>query len=96
MLPSLFRQAVVANTDKTWFDHFRPQNGRTHIDEVNFWRPLAQTHVKAVAPGDPFFLRLKHPHNAIAGFGFFAVDFALPVAMAWDIFGPKNGATDFP
>ena len=41
--------------------------------------------------GEPFFFRLKHPINVIAGFGFFAVQTFMTIRMAWDIFGNKNG-----
>lgn len=90
-----FAKALVANTDKAWFDHFRPEDRETLVDEVNFWRPLAQQHFHAIAPGEPFFLRLKQPFYAIAGFGFFATQSALPIRMAWEVFEWKNGDPDF-
>lgn len=43
----------------------------------------------------PFFFRLKSPHNAIAGFGYFASYSALPAWLAWGSFGRTNGAADF-
>jgi hypothetical protein len=42
MTPIPIEPAVVTNTDKQWFEHFRPKDQLTVIDEVNFWRPLAQ------------------------------------------------------
>ena len=89
------QRAVVANTDRAWFDCFRLGDGRTHVDEVNFWRPVAQQEFKALSPGEPFFFRLKHPINAIAGFGFFAVQSFMTVAMAWEIFGDRNGDLNY-
>jgi putative restriction endonuclease len=86
--------AVVANTDREWFDHFWSADGSRVLDEVNFWRPSAQSHFRALPPGGPFFLRLKHPINAIAGFGFFAVDAHMSPEMAWEIFAEKNGDPD--
>lgn len=83
--------AVVALTDKAWFDHFRPTDELTIVDEVNFWQPLTQHAFRALDAGGPFFFRLKAPINAIVGFGFFAVQSALPVDVAWDVFGWKNG-----
>jgi putative restriction endonuclease len=65
------------------------------MDEVNFWRPLAQSPFKALSPGEPFFFRLKHPHNCIAGYGFFAHATRLPLRLAWDAFGLRNGDPSF-
>lgn len=53
--------AVVGLTDDAWFRHFRPDDARVEVDEVNFWRPLAQTQFRALEPGQPFFFRLKAP-----------------------------------
>jgi hypothetical protein len=61
--------AVVAVTDRQWFDHFRPQDERVGVDEVNFWQHAAQRHLRAIPVGGPFFFRPKAPWNAIAGFG---------------------------
>jgi putative restriction endonuclease len=38
---------------------------------VNFWRPGSQANFGVIEPGEPFFFKLKAPHNAIAGFGYF-------------------------
>ena len=38
---------------------------------------------------------MKNPHYAIAGFGYFARSSILPAWLAWESFGPKNGAPDF-
>jgi putative restriction endonuclease len=83
--------AVVANTDNLWFSHFRPDDTLSIVDEVNFWRPLAQQRIRALPVGAPLFFRLKRPHSAIAGFGFFAGEYLLPTRIAWDMFGTKNG-----
>jgi putative restriction endonuclease len=85
------RAAIVANTDREWFDHFSTEDELRVVDEVNFWRPSAQSRFRALPAGGPFFLRLKHPVNAIAGFGFFAVDAQMSPEMAWELFGEKNG-----
>lgn len=61
----------IANTDHDWYT-FLASQGPT-LDEVNFWQPSGGHSVfRAIAPGEPFFFRLKAPHNAIAGFGWFA------------------------
>lgn len=85
---------VVANTDRRWFDFFRREDTLTVVDEVNFWRPSAQSQFQALRPGEPFFLRLKSPANAIAGFGFFAAEWSMSIQMAWEVFGDKNGDPD--
>ena len=84
-------RAVVGNTDINWFRHFRPRDEFTCVDEVNFWRPRAQQHFRSLDVGQPFFFRLKHPFNAIAGFGFFAVQSFMAIGVAWEVFGTKNG-----
>jgi putative restriction endonuclease len=81
----------VANTDRAWFDHFRPRDELARVDEVNFWRPLAQSEFRALQPGEPLFFRLKEPDAAVVGFGFFAVYARTSVSQAWELFGDKNG-----
>ena len=88
---AMYLPAVVANTDERWFSHFRPNDQITEIDEVNFWRPTAQAEFRALSPGEPVFFRLKEPHNAIAGFGFFAISSLMTIQLAWEIFGDRNG-----
>ncbi|MEO8538121.1 MAG: HNH endonuclease [bacterium] len=83
--------AVVANTDPRWFEHFRPSDKLRIVDEVNFWRPSAQSQFRALQLGEPLFFRLKHPVNAVAGFGFLAVAMSMSVEMAWEFFGERNG-----
>lgn len=83
--------AVVANTDAAWFAHFRPEDELQRVDEVNHWRPRAQQQFNALTVGEPFFFRLKQPINAVAGFGFFALQTFLPISLAWQVFGDKNG-----
>ena len=48
--------AAVAVTDDAWFAHFAREEGRRLVDEVNFWRPLAQSQAFRVVPvGGPVF-----------------------------------------
>jgi putative restriction endonuclease len=86
-------RGFVANTELEWFETFR--SAAIPPDEVNFWRPGADASFKAVRPGEPLFFKLKMPHNAIAGFGFFAHFSPLPIAVAWDVYGHANGAASF-
>lgn len=85
------QNALVALTDRRWFDFLRSGAIAGRVDEVNFWRPLAQTGFRSLSPGEPFFFRLKHPVNAIAGYGFFTHSTRIPISMAWETFGPANG-----
>lgn len=86
--------AVVALTDDRWFRFLRTRAINGLLDEVNFWRPMG-TAFKALAPGEPFFFRLKHPVNAIAGYGFFAHFTLLPVQLAWQTFERGNGDANY-
>jgi len=85
------RPPYIALTDRRWFDYLASRSEFGRIDEANFWRPSAQTAPAGVAPGDPFFLRLKAPVAAIAGFGFYAGFCTLPLRDAWTTFGDRNG-----
>jgi putative restriction endonuclease len=58
--------------------------------DVNFWQPSAKSPKKMEA-GTPFFFKLKAPHNAICGFGYFHSFTVLPVWLAWETFERANG-----
>lgn len=79
----------VGVTDNTWFD-FLSKRG---LDEVNFWQPSATPPFKGAPMGMPFLFKLKRPNNHIAGGGFFVTYSRLPISLAWEIFGEKNGAS---
>lgn len=89
------RNAVVALTDRRWFDFLRSRAAEGVLDEVNFWRPRAQTSFRRLAAGEPFFFRLKSPVNKIAGYGFFALDTKVTVRLAWEAFRERNGDATF-
>jgi putative restriction endonuclease len=86
-------RGFVANTDYDWFTYLRAIE--PPIDEVNFWRPGSGTSFGALVPGEPLFFKLKSPHNAIAGFGYFAHFSRLPVSMVWQVYGEANGAGSY-
>jgi putative restriction endonuclease len=77
----------VGNTDNAWFDFLAAQSG---VDEVNFWQPSAQNFA-AIGEGERFAFRLKSPRNLIGGFGTLVQVSRLPIQMAWEAFGVKNG-----
>lgn len=75
-------------TDFAWFRFLRERR----VDEVNFWQPQGGRAFLTIPPGAPFFFKLKHPHNAIGGIGYFAHHSVLPAWLAWETFGEANGA----
>lgn len=77
----------LANTDNEWFD-LLAQN--PHIDEVNFWQPSAKN-FNAISVGEIIAFRLKSPRAKIGGFGILSSSSILPIQIAWDAFGEKNG-----
>jgi len=76
----------------TDYDWFRFLAERPDIDEVNFWQPSGGVEFKALQPSEPFLFKLHSPRNFIVGGGFFAHWSPLPVSLAWEAFGEKNGA----
>jgi len=80
----------VGVTHPDWYQFLREASP----GEVNFWRPGGQNFA-ALTPGELFLFKLKAPYNAIAGGGFYVRYTQLPLSLAWDVFGPKNGAADY-
>jgi putative restriction endonuclease len=82
--------AYLGVTDRDWFDYLSAQ---LDVDEVNFWQPNPWGGAFGVLRrGEPFLFKLKAPVNAIAGGGFFERYEDLPLSLAWNAFGIKNGA----
>ena len=79
----------VAVTDPGWWAHLAREPGPK---DANFWRPSPRAFRLSI--GAPFFFKLKAPHNAIAGFGYFAGFSVLPDWLAWETFGAANGVAD--
>jgi putative restriction endonuclease len=80
-------RGYVAVTDPGWFERLSRTPGPK---DANFWRPSARPFAR-LEIGTPFLFKLKAPHNAIAGFGYFAGFTILPDWLAWDTFGEANG-----
>jgi putative restriction endonuclease len=80
----------VGVTDNDWF-RFLANLGP---EEVNFWRP-SPTRFRAVSEGAPFLFKLHSPEDFIVGGGFLVKFERLPLSLAWDAFGRKNGLPDF-
>ncbi len=84
----------IAVTNPQWYRHLRTRAGAAGVlDEVNFWNPSGKP-LKGFAPGDPVFFRLKAPDHRLAGYGFFATFYELPLLRAWETFGALNGCND--
>jgi putative restriction endonuclease len=78
----------IGVTDNNWFEFLSPRSP----DEVNFWRPSGFGSFQAIPTDSPFLFKLHSPHNFIAGGGFFIRHSNLPLSLAWEAFGEKNGA----
>lgn len=85
-------KGFIGNTDPQWHALLLArQRANLPLEEVNFWKPSEVANFKALQPGEPLLFRLKSPHNAIGGVGFFERFSMLPVWLAWDTFGVANG-----
>jgi putative restriction endonuclease len=82
-------RSFVGVTDYDWYRLLSSDPG---IDEVNFWKPGGQQGFSVLQPGDLFLFKLHAPRSAIVGGGFFAHFTRLPISLAWEAFGIKNGA----
>lgn len=81
----------VGVTDNDWYRFLAEHQP----DELNFWRPTSRS-FRAIKEGSPFLFKLHSPLNYIVGGGFFVRHSVLPIYLAWDAFGTKNGAPDLP
>jgi len=84
-------KAFLAVTDNDWFEFLSRQ---PDIDEVNFWTPSGTPLAKFVV-GQPVLFKLHAPHNYVVGGGFFAHFSLLPLSLAWETFGDKNGVSSY-
>ncbi len=76
-------------TDNRWFQNLSRQ---PDLDEVNFWHPRGRAPFSTLPEGSPFLFKLKSPYHHIAGGGYFIKFESLPLELAWEAFGTKNGA----
>jgi putative restriction endonuclease len=81
-------KAFVGVTDFDWLTFL---SALPEIDEVNFWQPGGGHRFQSLSPGEPFLFKLHSPRDYIVGGGFFAHNSILPLSLAWDAFGEKNG-----
>ena len=85
-------KAWVGVTDTDWY---RFLSARPDLDEVNFWQPSGGRQFRAIAPGDLFLFKIRHPENYIVGGGLFAHFSVAPSRLVWEAFGEKNGAPTY-
>jgi putative restriction endonuclease len=83
----------VGVTDNQWFDVVSHVPG---VDEVNFWQPGGGSKAfRVLHQGEPFLFKLHRPLNFIVGGGFFVKQTRVPISLAWEAFGVKNGAGSY-
>lgn len=80
----------IGVTDNTWFKFLADRQP----DEVNFWQPGGASTFRALNTGELFLFKLHAPLNFIAGGGFFVKHSLVPLSLAWEAFGEKNGTED--
>jgi putative restriction endonuclease len=85
-------------TDQHWYDYLRSVPG---LDEVNFWQPSPNAEFRAIGKGDVFLFKLHKSRRTqgqdlIAGGGVFVSFSTLPISLAWEAFGQRNGAATYP
>lgn len=81
----------VGVTDPGWFKFLSARQ----LEEVNFWQPSSKPLFSRALPGMPFLFKLKRPYNHIGGGGLYVADSILPLSVAWEVFGEKNGAATY-
>lgn len=80
----------IGITDGDWYRFLR---AHPELEEINFWRPKGGASFRAIQPGEPFLFKLHAPDNVIVGGGYLSGAIKdLPVSLAWECFGPGNGA----
>jgi putative restriction endonuclease len=78
----------VAVTDYDWF---QLHASKSHVVEVNFWRPSPEASFKVLNAGEMLLFKLHSPRNFIVGGGFFTRFVHLPISLSWEAFGEGNG-----
>ena len=79
----------VGVTDNKWYDFL----SKVSPDEVNFWQPSGIPPFKKKI--ELFLFKLHSPLNYIAGGGYFVTYTNLPISLAWETFGRKNGVANY-
>ena len=65
--------------------------GKMFLNTDTFWQPSATPPFTNAPIGLPFLFKLRRPYNHIAGGGLFVAYSKMPLSLAWEVFGQKNG-----
>lgn len=79
----------VGVTDNKWYEFLAD----SRPEEVNFWQPSGTPPFKKQI--ELFLFKLHSPLNYIAGGGYFVTYTNLPISLAWETFGEKNGVSNY-
>ena len=79
----------VGVTDNSWYEFLSNLNP----NEVNFWQPSGTPAFKKQL--ELFLFKLHSPLNYIVGGGYFVTYTNLPISLAWETFGEKNGVSSY-
>ena len=74
-------------TDLRWYNYLSAYTP----EDINFWQPGGHANFRALTRGGAFLFKLKASYNAIGGVGYFWAYSQLPLNLAWDTFGSRNG-----
>jgi putative restriction endonuclease len=80
----------VGVTDNDWYNFL----SELKPDEVNFWQPSSTPPFKRKDIG-LFLFKLHSPLKYITGGGYFVTYINLPLSIAWETFGAKNGVNNY-
>jgi putative restriction endonuclease len=80
----------VGVTDNDWYEFL----ASLQPDEVNFWQPSGTPPFKRQGI-ELFLFKLHSPQNFIVGGGYFVTYVNLPISIAWETFGEKNGVKSY-
>ena len=81
----------IGMTDDKWYSYLAD----IAPDELNFWQPNNTNAFRAIAPGDMFLFKLHSPNNFITGGGWLIRHTRIPLSLAWEAFGVKNGVASY-
>ncbi len=78
---------AISPTDIDWFEFLRESGFNS---EINFWTPTPWN-ITRLESSDRLYFMLKSPIRKIGGFGEFKEYVNMPLSVAWNRFGKKNG-----
>lgn len=78
---------AISPTDINWFEFLRESEFNK---EINFWTPTPWN-ITRLETGNRLYFMLKSPIRKIGGFGEFKEYVNMPLSLAWNRFGKKNG-----